>query len=68
MRSLNFDPLSFGLTNSVMFYANAAAFLLGANLIDNKMYNVTARDVMLVLNCMVFGAQLVGTAACFMPD
>jgi len=51
-----------------MFYANAAAFLLGAYLIDNKMYNVTARDVMLVLNCMVFGAQLVGTAACFMPD
>ena len=50
----------FGFTSSVTFYAVAAAFNLGAYLIQNKLLGINFEDVMLVFSVLLFGAQAVG--------
>jgi ATP-binding cassette subfamily B (MDR/TAP) protein 1 len=57
-----------GFTNSIMFYAMAAAFVLGGYLVTNKMFGLTFQDIMLVFGAIIFGAQSVGQAASLMPD
>ena len=50
----------FGFTSSVTFYAVAAAFNLGAYLIQNNLLGIKFEDVMLVFSVLLFGAQAVG--------
>ena len=49
-----------GFTTSITYYAMAAAFFLGAYLIENNRFGMTFENMMLVFNCIVFGAQSVG--------
>ena len=49
-----------GLTTSIMFYAIAAAFALGAYLVQNNKFGTRFEDIMIVLNAVTFGAQSVG--------
>jgi ATP-binding cassette subfamily B (MDR/TAP) protein 1 len=57
-----------GFTNSIMFYAMSAAFVLGGYLVQNKMFGLDFQDIMLVFGAIIFGAQSVGQAASLMPD
>lgn len=58
----------FGFTNSIVFYATAAAFSLGGYLVVNNLYGMTFQNVMLVFSCIIFGAQSVGQTSSLMPD
>lgn len=51
-----------------MFYAIAAAFSLGAYLVQKNLFNQDLESIMLVFNCVLFGAQSVGQAAAILPD
>ena len=57
-----------GFTTSIMFYATAAAFVLGGYLVEKKMFGLTFEKIMLVFSCVIFGAQSVGQASSMMPD
>ena len=57
-----------GLSNSVIFYAVAAAYGVGGVLMERQMFDMTLERVMLVVGCVVFGAQAVGQASTLMPD
>jgi ABC-type multidrug transport system fused ATPase/permease subunit len=56
----------FGFTNAIGFYANAAAYALGAYLISKDKMNF--ENLMTVFSCIVFGAQSIGQASSMMPD
>lgn len=43
-----------------MFFAIAAAFSLGAYLIEKNLFNQDIEKIMIVFNCVLFGAQSVG--------
>merc|ERR1719245_897917 len=58
----------FGFTASIMYYAMAAGYILGAYLIDNNLFGTSFEDIMIVFNVIVFGAQQIGQAGAFMPD
>jgi len=58
----------FGFTSSVTFYAVAAAFNLGAYLIQNNLLGIKFEDVMLVFSVLLFGAQAVGQSSTLLPD
>lgn len=58
----------FGFTSSIMFYAIAAGYNLGAHLIEEDKFGTTFEDVLIVFNVLIFGAQQVGQAGAFMPD
>ena len=60
MKSAHLNGFILGFTNAVMFFAIAAAFSLGAYLIENKKFNQNLESIMLVFNCVLFGAQSVG--------
>lgn len=68
IRSSILYAIMYGFTNSIMLYAIAASFSLGAYLIDNKIFNSDITDILVVFNCITFGAQSAGTASTFMPD
>ncbi len=51
-----------------MFFAIAAAFSLGAYLVQKNLFNQDLESIMLVFNCVLFGAQAVGQAAAILPD
>lgn len=57
-----------GFTNSIMFYAMAAAFVLGAYLVEQRLFGMDFERIMLVFGAVIFGAQSVGQAASMMPD
>lgn len=57
-----------GFSTSITFYAIAAAFSLGAYLIQNNLFGMTFEKVMLVFSCIMFGAQSVGQSASLLPD
>lgn len=48
-----------------MYYAMAAAYTLGAYLIQNNLFGMNLERVMLVFGCIMFGAQSVGK---LLPD
>ncbi len=60
MRSSNISAFMLGFTNSVVFYALAAAFALGGYLVEKNKFGTKFEDIMLVFNCITFGAQSVG--------
>lgn len=60
IRSANIFGIMLGFTTSISYYAMAAAFSLGAYLIENDRFGMTFENMMLVFNCIVFGAQSVG--------
>lgn len=49
-----------GFTSSITFYAMAAAFALGAHLVEKNLFGMTFENIMLVFSCIIFGAQSVG--------
>jgi hypothetical protein len=49
-----------GLSNSIVFFATAAAFVSGAAFIDQGRFGLTFEKIMLVFGCIIFGAQSVG--------
>ena len=60
MRSANINGFMVGFTASIMFYAIAASYSLGAYLIKNNLYGVTLQNILIVFNCLTFGAQSIG--------
>ncbi|CAF0950412.1 unnamed protein product [Brachionus calyciflorus] len=68
IRSTNISAFMLGFTSSITFYAMAAAFALGAHLVQNELFGMTFENIMLVFSCIIFGAQSVGQAASLMPD
>lgn len=57
-----------GFTNSIMFYATAAAFVVGAVIVEKGLFGIDFQDIMLVFSAVIFGAQSVGQASGLMPD
>jgi hypothetical protein len=49
-----------GFSTSITYYAIAAAFLMGAYLIEKNLFGTTFERIMLVFSCVLFGAQAVG--------
>lgn len=68
MKSAHLNGFILGFTNAVMFYAMAAAFSLGAYLVQKNLFEQDIERIMLVFNCVLFGAQSVGQAAAILPD
>nr|QNH67866.1 ATP-binding cassette transporter subfamily B member 1 X2 [Brachionus rotundiformis] len=68
MRSSNISAFMLGFTSSITFYAMAAAFAVGAHLVENNLFDISFEDIMLVFSCIIFGAQSVGQASSLMPD
>lgn len=60
IKSANIFGFMLGFTNSIVFLAIAAAFLVGAVIIDKGLFGLTFENIMLVFNCVIFGAQSVG--------
>ena len=56
----NFYGFMLGFTNSIMFYATAAAFQLGGYLAKEEKFGMNFERIMLVFSCIIFGAQSVG--------
>ncbi|CAF4605306.1 unnamed protein product, partial [Rotaria sp. Silwood2] len=56
----------FSLTDSIMFFAQAALFSFGAWRVEQGA--MTFENIMLVLNCILFGAMAVGQTASMSPD
>ncbi|KAK3108334.1 hypothetical protein FSP39_005774 [Pinctada imbricata] len=66
LKKLHGSALAFSFSQSVIFFAYAAAFYFGAYLIrENEM---TFEDVFKVFSAIVFGAMAVGQASSFAPD
>ena len=57
-----------GLTSSIIYYAIAATYTLGAYLVQNNLYGMNLEKIMLVFGCILMGAQSVGQASSLMPD
>lgn len=60
IRSANLFAFMFGFTNSIVFCAIAAAFVVGATIIEKQLFGLDLERVMLTFNCVIFGAQSVG--------
>jgi len=68
LKSAHLNGIILGFTSAIMFYAIAAAFSLGAYLVQKNLFNQDLESIMLVFNCVLFGAQSVGQAAAILPD
>ena len=68
MKSAHFNGFMLGLTNSIMYYAFAAGYNLGAYLIENNLYGTTFESINIVFNVIIFGAQQIGQTSAFLPD
>ncbi len=68
MKSAHFNGFMLGLTNSIMYYAFAAGYNLGAYLIENNLYGTTFESINIVFNVIIFGTQNIGKASAFLPD
>jgi hypothetical protein len=60
LKSSHINGFALGLTQSIMNYALAAAYSLGAYLIQNNLFGMDLEKVMLVFGCIMMGAQSVG--------
>ena len=56
-----------GFSSSIFYYAIAAAFVLGAYLIEKNLFDLNFEKIMRVFSVLIFGAQSVGQAASMMP-
>ena len=68
MRSAHFNGVLMGFSQSVMYYAIASAYTLGAYLIKNNLFGMDLERIMIVFGCIMFGGQSVGQASSLMPD
>ncbi len=68
IRTAHINGFILGLTTSVLFYAIAAAYSLGAYMVANNLFGMSLENIMLVFNCVLFGAQSVGQASALLPD
>jgi ABC-type multidrug transport system fused ATPase/permease subunit len=68
MRSSHINGIMLGFTTSILYYAIAAAYTLGAYLVQNNLFGMTLENIMIVFGCIMFGAQSVGQASSLMPD
>ena len=60
MKSAHLNGFMLGFSASIMFYAIAASYNLGAYLIQKNLYSTTLENIMLVFNCVLLGAQSAG--------
>jgi hypothetical protein len=60
MKSAHLNGFMLGFSSSIMFYAIAACYSLGAYLIEKQLFGMSLENIMLVFNCVLFGAQSVG--------
>ena len=60
MKSAHLNGFVLGFSSSILFYAIAASYNLGAYLVQNKLYGTSLENIMLVFNCVLLGAQSVG--------
>ncbi|CAF3541757.1 unnamed protein product [Rotaria sp. Silwood1] len=56
----------FSISDSIMFFAQAALFTFGAWRVEQGA--MTFENIMLVMNCILFGAMAVGQTASMSPD
>lgn len=49
-----------GFSSSIFYYAIAAAFVLGAYLIEKQLFDLNFEKIMRVFSVLIFGAQSVG--------
>ena len=68
LKSANLYGFMFGFTASVTFYAVAAAFNLGAYIIEKNLFGIEFQDIMMVFSVLIFGAQAVGQSSTLLPD
>jgi ABC-type multidrug transport system fused ATPase/permease subunit len=68
MRSAHINGVMLGISTSIMYYAIAAAYSLGAYLVQHQLFGMDLQKIMLVFGCIMFGAQSVGQAASLLPD
>ena len=67
MKASNIYGVMLGFSSSIFFYAIAAAFTLGAYLIQNKLFDLNFEKIMRVFSALIFGAQNVGQTSSWMP-
>ena len=60
LKSSHINGVAYGITSSIMFFAIAASYTLGAYLIEKNLYGMSLEKIMLVFGCIMFGAQSVG--------
>lgn len=60
MKSANLYGFMLGVTNSIVYFATAAAFVAGAYFVDENLFGMNFERIMLVFGCIIFGAQSVG--------
>ncbi|CAF1223645.1 unnamed protein product [Rotaria sordida] len=66
IRRAHIFGLLFGFTDAIMFFAMAALFSFGAWRVEQGA--MTFENVMLILNCILFGAMAVGQTSSMAPD
>ncbi|CAF3631938.1 unnamed protein product [Rotaria sp. Silwood1] len=66
IKRANIFGLVFGFTDAIMFFAMAALFSFGAWRVEQGA--MTFENVMLILNCILFGAMAVGQTSSMAPD
>ncbi|CAF3161370.1 unnamed protein product [Rotaria sp. Silwood2] len=66
IRRAHIFGLLFGFTDAIMFFGMAALFSFGAWRVQQGA--MTFENVMLILNCILFGAMAVGQASSMAPD
>ena len=60
LKSSHINGLSLGITTSILYYALAAAYILGAYLIQNNLFEMDLERIFLVFECIMTGAESVG--------
>ncbi|KAL8602924.1 hypothetical protein ACOMHN_062619 [Nucella lapillus] len=66
LRKGHFVGFAFGISQACIYFVYAAAFLLGAYLIEQS--QTTFEDVFLVFGAIVFSAMALGNSSAFAPD
>jgi hypothetical protein len=60
IKSANVYGITYGVTQSIMSFANSAIFSFGAYLIQNKIFNTDFQTLMTVFSVIIFGASSLG--------
>nr|QUF59436.1 ATP-binding cassette transporter Abcb1-3 [Brachionus angularis] len=68
LKSANVNGVLLGFTTSILFYAIAASYTLGAYLVEKQKFGMSLERIMLVFGCIMFGAQAIGQASSLLPD
>nr|QUF59435.1 ATP-binding cassette transporter Abcb1-2 [Brachionus angularis] len=68
IKSANLYGFMLGFSSSIIFFATAAAFVVGGIIIEKDLFGLDFQKIMLVFSCVIFGAQSVGQASSLMPD